>query len=482
MLIRAALVIGATYLFGHWLAGVAVLALAAIWWLLPRSEGPPVLALALTMQWVQVTIGVFYTGLTGRPVEAILRSDYQPMVLIGLGCVLAMAAGLAAGSAVVRRQLPGRPFAPEEIVTFRTLLILYVLAIAVTGTMQEVAFRYPQFTQAILALSFARLGVLALLLRRLIMPTIRAVPLLAVLGFEVVLGFTAYFADFKEPLLLAALAMIEVFDTRRREHWLTAGALVAVLGFTVLMWLSVRTEYRRDFYDEAFAQSRSARLERISALASDWFYYGRGGLSEDVDFTIDRIWAVYYPALAVERIPALLPHTDGQLMADTIRHLVTPRIIFPDKPDLPSDSEFVRKYSGVRVAGAEFNTNIAFGYAAESYVDFGLPWMFVPPAVFGLLMGVAYQWLLRAIIHRELAIGLVTCIFWLNLHLFERSWPKMIGLALTTMVYLGLVAFVVDRWLAARRPLPVEPFDDDGEAQSDISGALEAPRVERKAG
>jgi hypothetical protein len=46
----------------------------------------------------------------------------------------------------------------------------------------------------------------------------------------------------------------------------------------------------------------------------------------------------------------------------------------------------------VWVAGPESGTSIAFGYAAESYVDFGIPWMFLPVAAYGALMGVAYRW------------------------------------------------------------------------------------------
>ena len=34
--------------------------------------------------------------------------------------------------------------------------------------------------------------------------------------FEVALGFTGYFANFREPMILAAIASLEVFDSKRR--------------------------------------------------------------------------------------------------------------------------------------------------------------------------------------------------------------------------------------------------------------------------
>jgi len=140
--------------------------------------------------------------------------------------------------------------------------------------------------------------------------------------------------------------------------------------------------------------------------------------------------------------------TDGALMAEVMTHIMSPRVFYTEKRGLVSDSEMVRKYAGVFVAGEKENTNIAFGYAAESYVDFGVPLMFVPVFIYGLMVGVTYQGFLRMIRHRDLAIGLVTVICWLSLYLFERSWVKTLGLAGTLIIYVGALTFVVDRlWL-----------------------------------
>src|SRR6478672_9945455 len=93
-------------LFGDWLAGLALIVLALAWVMLPAEEGPPVLALAATMQWVAVTIGLFYNHLTGRTLEAVTRSDYRYMVLLGLGCVAATIVGLALGRDLIARMKP----------------------------------------------------------------------------------------------------------------------------------------------------------------------------------------------------------------------------------------------------------------------------------------------------------------------------------------------------------------------------------------
>jgi hypothetical protein len=452
MLTNAVLVFVAVYVFGHWLAGVSVAALIAIWRLLRHEDddGPPVLALAMTVQWLQVTAGVFYTGLTGRPLSPTDGPDTDRMVLIGLGCVIALTVGLWFGARQVRARLPKLEDAPPEVAGWRLLIGIYLGSVVATGVMQQLAWSYPTLTQAILALSFTHLALVFLILRRLTHPVLRPELIVLLLAFEVGLGFTGYFSNFKEPLLLAALAMLETFDTRRTQHWVAGAAIVAALVTASVMWMGVRTEFRQDIDEQWLDSSRSQRLERMQALLTDWLRQRDDRVQRDMDVLVDRAWAIYYPSLAVGRVPDVLPHTDGELMSGALLHLVMPRVLFPNKPDLPSDSDLVRKYSGVYVAGVEQNTSIAFGYAAEAYVDFGVPVMFAPVVVFGVFMGAMYVWFLRTLVHRELAVTLVTVVFWMGLYLFERSWAKTLGLAITMMVYLGGLSFLIDRWLLMR--------------------------------
>ena len=109
------------------------------------------------------------------------------------------------------------------------------------------------------------------------------------------------------------------------------------------------------------------------------------------DTLVDRMWTIYYPALALARVPSVIPHTNGQIFGAALLHIVTPRVFFPNKGELPSDSDEVRKYANVAVAGREVSTSIAFGYSAESYIDFGLPWMFAA----GVLLRRVHRRLLR---------------------------------------------------------------------------------------
>jgi hypothetical protein len=102
------------------------------------------------------------------------------------------------------------------------------------------------------------------------------------------------------------------------------------------------------------------------------------------------------------------------------------------------------------VAGRENNTSIAFGYSIESYIDFGLPWMFMPVLLYGVFIGVCYAVFSRLIRHRDISVAFLTVTFWMSVYIFERSWATMLGIAVGFMVYLGGPTVLLDRFLLIR--------------------------------
>jgi hypothetical protein len=432
---------------GDWLTGASIMTLMICVRLVSTNDGLFVLPIALAFHWMQGNVGLIYLGLTGREVMAVYASDWRPMVMIALGCCLALAAGIRLGLLVKPAPDPTKP-RPGFAFSFGLLVTVYVTTVFLEGTLTTIAPDYPSLRQIITTFDSARLGVLFLILRRLCAPPPRFAILALVVGIEIVLGITGFFAGFREPIVLAVLAVLEVFDRRSGKHWVAlAVASVAICALGVL-WMGIRTDYRRDYVEmDQFSGSRNARITRIEDLTSTFMRNDTDGLLKTTDQLVDRMWTIYYPALALQRVPSVLPHTDGQILGAALLHIVTPRVFFPNKGELPSDSDEVRKYANVAVAGREVNTSIAFGYSAESYIDFGLPWMFLPILAYGIFVGACYAVFRSLIWHRELFVAFATVSFWISVYLFERSWATMLGVTVGFMVYLGGPMVLLDRFL-----------------------------------
>jgi hypothetical protein len=432
-----------------WTGACAVGVLWFVWKYMRDDEGLPVLAMALTFQWLQVTAGVWYFAATGRQIDAIKYSDYRPMVLVGLGCVLSIAIGLHWGLKLVRRwDSKPRGDGIELGVRWTSLIGVYGLSLAAQGFLLDFAFDHPDFTQPILAVKFIHLAVLFVILRRLTRPVVRWWWIAGVVGLEIVIGLTGYFAGFRDPIVMTTIVMFEVFNPRKLQHWLIVSVLAIAMFIISTMWMNVRTQYRAMLDAEVFEQTDQSKFSTMADLANNWLRSDAGTMADHIDALVNRVWAIYYPALAMARVPSILPHTDGSILFGAVAHVISPRVFFPSKAGLQSDSEMVRKYAGVYAAGSEKNTSIAFGYAAEMYLDFGLPEMFIPLLAFGFLMGAAYEELRVRIRHDDLRRGLLAVIFWLSLYLFERSLVKMMGTAGTLMVYLGGPALLLDYYLS----------------------------------
>jgi len=413
-----------------------------------------------------VSIGLFYTVLTDRPLEATIHTDYRYMVLLGLGCVAVTTVGLAVGRYLIDRTRPPQGVRPDHALTFKSVMLVYVVFTAVLSLVKLTDVDLGGLAMAAVSFTYLRLGLVYLIFRRMVGRG-EWHYVAALLAVEVVLGISGFYAGFKEPLIMAALAFLEFFDRRNVRHWFSIAVLGTIMVALGLLWMGVRVEYRtRYMEDQRFANSRSTRIDALRESLSGWISQSSGEWWHNVDTFVDRMWTIYYPALAVERVPSVLPHTHGALMVETLQFVFEPRLFFPNKPNIISDSAMVRKYSGVMVAGEEQNTDIAFGYAAESYVDYGVPGMFVPAFIWGLFIGVAIELIYREYHHRDIAVSVATIIGWISLYLFERSWAKTIGFGGTLIIYAGGLCYFLDRlWFEKFRNL----YFADG---SDRSGEL----------
>jgi hypothetical protein len=433
---------------GQLMASAAVVLVAAAWAWAPRADGPPVIAIALSFHITQITIGYFYEPWSQSVLMPYSARRLDDMIGLSLLGVAAMLAGLYIGARPVwfAARQGGPPAIPLKLTT---LLLVYVAFVLGSDLLRRIAADMPALTQPLFALLYLRLGVLYLVLRRLVSAGQWGLAA-TLLTMEIVVGATGFFSVFKEPLLIAIITLSEQFDARRSGHWLAVAGLAVAVLFGGVLWIGIRGDLRADL-QAGYEASTVERIVRLQELSSRWWAQDRWEQRMTLDLLVERLWDVYYPALALERVPSAVPHQDGAQLNAALQHIFAPRILFPDKPPLPNESEMVRRFAGIRVAGEEQGTTIAFGYTIESYIDFGVPTMFLPIFLYGVAMGVAFGLLRRAIQNSELAVATLTTIFLLSLHAYNQAWARMLGNSLTLAVYVGGIVVVADWYLRQSR-------------------------------
>jgi hypothetical protein len=438
-----------------WIASLSMIVLLTGWKYLSRQAGPPIVAAAFSNQWLQVTFGIMYAAFTGRRVVEMGTADYRPMILMGLAAISVLFGAFYFAARFRRTQRVSGMIQRPLPWTTNQIAMIYVGTVAVFGIMQDIAWSIPGWTQVILMLSLFRYIFLFLVVTRLLKPTPRWPWILAIFMAEVALGFGGFSADFREPIVIIAIALFGAMDRRMARTWMIVASIGVIAIGAAVIWTAIKPIIRKNY---AASASTSERLNTVftvtgtipAASVEEW--------KQQTDKMVSRMWAVYFPALALKRVPSLLPHENGKILWDAIDNILTPRLFFPDKPVLPSQSDEVRKYAGVWVAGRERYTSYAFGYVGESYVDFGVPLMFLPILAYGLLLGLVYRWLSTNIRHEELRTGVIIVVFWSTLGVYEASWVMMIGPAITIVALLGGGGVLLDRMLrVTARETPESP-------------------------
>jgi hypothetical protein len=431
-------------LSGEAVALGAMVMLWAFWRFLPIDEGPPGLPFSCSFHLTQIVIGVFYFGITQRTLEPMLAPQFDRMMWLAMLSIGATAFGFVVGNHWVKGGVEAPPKMRLDV-SVKQLVVAYIVVVLVYDTVFRFAYQIPLFTQAILALLAVQGGLLYLVLRRLFLDGRPYVAVLIVL-VEVARGFTGFYSEFKEPVLLALLASAEVFRPRKTSHWMLVAVLLVSAVMLGTVWLGIRSEIRSDISGGA-VRPRAERLAFAIDEARSWWNSDTELKMYDLDDLVERLWDIYYTALALDRVPSQIPHGNGEMMWAAVQHVLMPRFLFPNKADLPSESEDVYRYTGLRVAGREQATTIAFGSVIQSYIDFGVPLMFLPPLMLGLLLGVLYRWLLNTVHHEEILLAIVAVAFWSTLMTYNVSWAKILGKFFTTMIYMGILGVMLDKML-----------------------------------
>ena len=415
--------------------GVLIVGAKLLW----RPGEPPILFAAFFIQWLQASVAVFRASFYGADLAAL----YAGHLGVGDGIITATwlsLFGLLILAAGIRLALRGvGPAAFTELISGIRQYSLnkafgsYCIAQLAVSGMEAVTWVNPGLTQALIALSNFR-WIFFFVLAVIVFVQRRGYWLLAfVCLFEIARGLLSFFADYKDVFLMLAMSFLTV---RPRLNLRTAVLTSLIIGALLVLssaWSVVKTDYR-DFLNggsgrQEILVTTAEQLERLDDLM---FNKGLTHLSVGFDRLMRRIEYTFFFGRIVERVPSVLPHDDGAIWGGAVMHVLSPRLLFPEKPALGSDVQNTQRYAGLRLTEqGGWQTEIPMGYMAESYIDFGSLGMFVPILLLGVLYGFQYRYAITRTRYMILAFGAAPVLI-TSASKFELSAAKILGGSLTS--------------------------------------------------
>jgi hypothetical protein len=402
-------------------------------WLLWSPGEPPALLFAAGYQWAQVFTPVLRSDLSSQVLGAPPLPDLQLAAWLGLVAIVVLAAGMRLGLGRVHANRYELPTSVERIELTR-LTLAYVVTFVVAFALVEVGVVMPSIRQPALALGAIRWVVVFVVLW-LASQENRYAPLAILLVvIETIVGLGGFFGGFKFVLFLAVVGILGRRKGRVRlfrPSLVVTGVLILLLGS---YWQAVKVQYRSFLNQGTGGQAvLVSPEERYNYLATRTRGVEVSDLGSGFDSMLDRIGYIDFFAEVIGYVPSVLPHQNGRLWGEAITHILTPRVLFPNKAEV-SDTLRTAEFTGDPTLAFVTGTSVSIGYVGESYIDFGTVLMFLPIFAVGCFWGSGYRWLATRKAPPLLRVSTAIVFVMSGATLFEMSNVNLIGGGLTNLI------------------------------------------------
>ena len=426
----------------------------AVWWTVPlfvallwRRYEPPILLFAVSIQWVAVTTKVFHANIIGVSVSELFLDDVIIEAIVrGLVGLIVLALGMRVALMGLPAKGRNELWVEARGLSETHVWYAYWLALILGIFLQGIIWSTPRLAQILLPV-FNIKWVFFFLLAVCVFTKKRGYFLLwSVVGVEVIIGFSGYFSGFKQVFFVLTVAYLTMGKKLRGTRLFFVAAICAIVFSLSVVWMAVRDDYRYFVSGGTRMQVVTVSVERRLTKLINLIRDASGKAYIDgIEGLANRIAYVDMFANVLNYVPSVMPHEDGRLWGKAIRHILIPRILFPEKGRLESDSELTMKYTGLRLASYAQGTSVSMGYMTESYIDFGPIWMYFPVFVIGALWGGMYRYFITS--GRSIILNYGTAVAVLiNANQFEMHSTKLIGSMVMSFIVMALLLkFVLPR-------------------------------------
>jgi hypothetical protein len=435
-----------------------LVAFYSIIFLLWRHSQPAVLVFAMLMQWMQVIAFVLWMNNNNADIDRLSKHGGAAVSIACLGLIV-IAAIISLGLKTLKMPSREQFYHQAKLINEKKILLLYVVSTVFLGGLGIAFGSNPGLFQILSTLAtlkwvfFMVFGYVAWINKK------NRLLLIIIIILEFTTALYSYFSSFKEVIfytIMVALSFIVRVTFRQLIYGLV---IVTSLFFLLLTWTAIKSDYRK-FLNKGTKQqvievSREEAFsklgEKVSSLS--WVQY-----QQVLDVFLYRAQYILHLAKTMDRVPAIIPHQNGQIWSDNVMFVIEPRLFFPDKPIYEATVK-TNKYTGFNYSGLKQGSSFSLGYFADSYIDFGYVGMFLPLILIGLFIVFIYR-----VLYGFSKINLLLRFAVINVALydfgaFESDGLFLIGrLLLLFLVYWFLSKFVLSRlqsWLyKASEPKP----------------------------
>jgi hypothetical protein len=373
------------------------LSLSILLFTLWQIDVPPIMLIPALYQWVQVAIKPFLTIVYAKPIDQVLDAggglwtNLEPAAVFGFSGISCLAIGLWIGSGRPRVNLANALRMEARAWNLKFVLRLAIGAIIIGHTVNAFAGLAGSALQLVLPFAgLAYCGIFVLAYWCLVNKTGYRY-LAAIMIFEIVIGLTGFFADFRGPVLVLAMAALTARPSVRFSNVVILTGVAAVILCVATFWSAVKNDYRTFVNEGTGAQSANVPFQdRLNYIINAAAAFDGEQFSEGFQRLLARQSYIDFLGATLSNVPKFVPHEDGMRSVDAIENMIMPRFLFPNKPALQPDTVVTAEYTGLSFTADEY-TSISIGYLGELYIDFGYFGALIAALILGAMVGVGYR-------------------------------------------------------------------------------------------
>jgi hypothetical protein len=354
-------------------------------WLMGAQRSYPVLLWVVGMYWIQIAADLLGADVTGVALEEGPLGSYQvEAVILSLLALLVMTIGMRVGLGWLKRGRTAHDALLNDAITLNRAAVAYGMAAISAEALTRLSDVLSTIQQPLLGFVLLRYVCLYVLAAKTIEVRRGYHWLVLAVIYEISIGLTGFIATYHAAFIIILIAAIGRMKLRiSMQQVLVALTGAALLVWISIIWTAIKPEYR--FWVNGGTQQQivirafSERVEWIAdRVTSGRIDYEKGALE-----LVHRIGYTDFYAQTLARLDRGVIPEDLNLWASAVLHVLTPRVLFPDKTAL-NDTAVTRILTG-RTFGE--GTSVSIGYVAEAHVDFGFPGMLMPIFIVGVMLG-----------------------------------------------------------------------------------------------